>query len=93
MQHFGARVFVKTGAEGVFTGAFPDLGLGIALKVDDGTKRASEMMMAAMIARFGPLTDADRTFLAPLLAPVMTNWNGLEVGKLQATDALIGVRR
>jgi L-asparaginase II len=92
MQHFGARVFVKTGAEGVFTGAFPDLGLGIALKVDDGAKRASEMMMAAMIARFVPLTDADRMFLDPLLAPVMTNWNGLEVGKLRATDALISAR-
>ncbi|MGE0750777.1 MAG: asparaginase [Variibacter sp.] len=92
MEHFGARVFVKTGAEGVFCGALPELGLGIAVKADDGAKRAAETMMAAMIARFVSLMDADRTFLDPLLAPVMTNWNGLEVGKLQATDALIGAR-
>ena len=30
MQLFGARVFVKTGAEGVYCGALPEQGLGIA---------------------------------------------------------------
>ncbi len=90
MQYFGARVFVKTGAEGVFTGAFPDLGLGVALKVDDGAKRAAEMTMAAMIARFVPLTDADRTFLDPFLHPVIRNWNGMDVGALKLTAGLGG---
>ena len=33
------RVFVKTGAEGVFCGAVPELGLGFALKIDDGATR------------------------------------------------------
>src|SRR5207237_8831131 len=51
MQHFGARVFVKGGAEGVHCGALPDLGYGIAVKCDDGHGRAAEMMMAAAIAR------------------------------------------
>ena len=36
MKRFGARVLVKTGAEGVFCGALPEQGLGIALKCDDG---------------------------------------------------------
>ena len=36
MQQFGARVFVKTGAEGVYCGALPEQGLGLAVKCDDG---------------------------------------------------------
>src|SRR5262245_34794707 len=39
MEHFGARVFVKTGAEGVFCGALPEQGIGIAIKCDDGAGR------------------------------------------------------
>ena len=43
MQRFGARVFVKTGAEGVFCAALPEQGLGIAVKCDDGAGRAAEV--------------------------------------------------
>src|ERR1043166_7079179 len=50
MEHFGARVFVKVGAEGVHCGALPELGYGIAVKCDDGQGRAGEVMMAATIA-------------------------------------------
>ena len=55
MSRFGARVFVKTGAEGVYCGALPELGLGIAVKCDDGAGRAAAAIMAAVIARFLPL--------------------------------------
>jgi hypothetical protein len=54
--------------------------------------RAAVLMLAAMIAHFVPLSDADRKLLDPLRTPVMTNWNGLEVGKLQATEALMDAR-
>ena len=50
MQAAPGRLFVKTGAEGVFCGALPDLGLGFALKIDDGATRASETLVAAVIA-------------------------------------------
>lgn len=49
MEAFEGRVFVKTGAEGVFCGAIPELGLGIALKCDDGGTRGSEAMMGAVL--------------------------------------------
>jgi L-asparaginase II len=87
MQHFGARVFVKTGAEGVYCGALPEQGLGIALKCDDGAGRAAELVMAAMIARFLP--DADQTWLERFLRPALRNWNGIIVGGLRASEALI----
>ena len=72
----GARVFVKTGAEGVFCGALPEQGLGIAIKCDDGAGRAAEAIMAAIIARLLPLDAAERAALARFAAPVLRNWNG-----------------
>lgn len=85
MQHFGERVFVKTGAEGVFCAAFPESGLGIALKCTDGATRAAEAMMAHVIQAFLPLSAADEAFLAPYLSVAVHNWNGLEVGSVRAS--------
>jgi L-asparaginase II len=88
MQLFGARVFVKTGAEGVYCGALPELGLGIAIKCDDGAARAAQAIMAVLIARFLPLDAAQHASLAAYTRPVLRNWNGFEVGSLRVTDAL-----
>src|SRR3546814_1029229 len=38
----GGRFIAKTGAEGVYTAASAELGIGIALKVLDGTARAAQ---------------------------------------------------
>jgi len=46
------EVIVKTGAEGVFTAAVPGKRIGIALKIDDGHTRASEVATAALLRRF-----------------------------------------
>jgi len=88
MQLFGARVFVKTGAEGVYCGALPQQGLGIAIKCDDGAGRAAQAIMAAVIARFLPLDPTERTALAPFLQPTLRNWNGFAVGAVRLTEAL-----
>jgi len=82
MQKFGERVFVKTGAEGVYCGALPELGVGIAVKCDDGAARAAQAIIAAVIARFLPLD------LVAYTRPVLRNWNGFEVGSIRVTDAL-----
>jgi L-asparaginase II len=88
MQIFGARVFVKTGAEGVYCGALPEQGFGIALKCDDGASRAAQAVMAAVIARFLPMSEAERLALSPLLHPGLRNWNGFEIGAVRVTDAI-----
>lgn len=94
MTLFGARVLAKTGAEGVFCGVLPEQGLGIALKCDDGATRASEVAMAAVIARFLPMSDAERSAFDRFLRPALRNWNGIEVGGLRPTQAVIpGDRR
>jgi L-asparaginase II len=88
MTLFGARVLAKTGAEGVYCGALPGQGIGIALKCDDGATRAAEVAMAAMVARFLPMSDAERGALDRLMRPVLRNWNGIEVGGLRPAEAL-----
>jgi L-asparaginase II len=87
MQRFGPRVFVKTGAEGVYCGALPEQGLGIAIKCDDGAGRAAQAIMAAVIARFLPLDDDERAALKRFEHPTLRNWNGIEVGALRVTEA------
>ena len=78
-----SRVFVKTGAEGVYCGALPEQGLGIAVKCDDGAGRAAQAIMAAVIARFLPLDAAERAALEPFMRPVLRNWNGFKVGAIR----------
>ncbi len=86
MTHFGARLFCKVGAEGVYCAALPELGLGVALKMDDGnTARAAEVALVRLIEQLLPLTDADRQFLNPYRDVAMRNWNGRLVGRLAAS--------
>jgi len=54
MNLLRGAALVKTGAEGVFCAAIAGLGLGVALKCDDGASRAAEAMMAAVLARLLP---------------------------------------
>lgn len=84
MELLRQRIFIKTGAEGVYCGAIPELGYGIALKCDDGAGRAAEVAMAALIARFLPMSEAESAAFAPLRESVLKNWNGIEVGRVRA---------
>ena len=91
MQHFGERVFCKVGAEGVYCAALPELGLGVAIKMDDGnTARGCELVMAALLRQLLPLNEADAALLNGLADVALHNWNGIEVGRLQAAAALSG---
>jgi L-asparaginase II len=88
MKLLGKRVFVKTGAEGMFCGALPERGLGVAVKCDDGAGRGAEALMASIVARFLPLDDAERAALVRFTRPTLRNWNGIEVGALRVTEAV-----
>ncbi|GAA4109019.1 asparaginase [Aminobacter aganoensis] len=87
MQAAPGRIFVKVGAEGVFCAAVPELGLGIALKCDDGAGRAAEAMIAAVLARLLAGDEALSSTLAKAARPVLKNWNGIEVASLRPTSA------
>ncbi len=83
MQIAGEKAIVKTGAEGVFTGAFRASGLGFALKVEDGAGRASEIAAAGILKRYGDLDDAQIAALDSFVAPKIRNRAGLEVGDMK----------
>jgi L-asparaginase II len=76
----GGRALVKGGAEGVHCAALPSLGLGIALKIDDGATRASEVVMGLLLRHLGALTDDHSRHLSDLLEPVIRNRAGASVG-------------
>jgi L-asparaginase II len=90
MECLRERAFVKVGAEGVYCGAFPELGYGIALKAEDGNARAAEAMMAALTLRFLTLTDDERKTVEALAQPVLKNWNGIELGQIRVSHELRG---
>jgi hypothetical protein len=82
MEIFGERLFVKTGAEGVYCASLPDQGIGIALKADDGEVRAAQAILAKLIHRFLPMNDAERQKFDAIALPVLKNWNDIEVGRI-----------
>ncbi|RWF49729.1 MULTISPECIES: asparaginase [unclassified Mesorhizobium] len=88
MEAAPGRIFAKGGAEGVHCAALPELGLGIAVKCDDGAGRAGDAIAAAVLAR---LLRADETVAAKLLdlanAPIESRI-GAKVGALRPTPAL-----
>ena len=92
MRVAGAAVRVKTGAEGVYVAALPALGFGVALKIEDGAGRASELAMATLLHALGCF-DADQAqALHPFLQPVLHNVVGAPVGLVRPTAAL-SIRR
>jgi L-asparaginase II len=88
MTALAGAAYLKTGAEGVYAAAVPALGLGIAVKAEDGAGRAAEVILAATLTRLLP---AQGDTLWRFANPVLRNWNGLEVGALRPAEALTGV--
>jgi L-asparaginase II len=86
MRALPPRVFVKGGAEGVHCAGLPALGLGIALKIDDGAKRGTERALAEVIAALLPEA---RRALADQLDGELRNWRGIKVGRIAASPDLL----
>jgi L-asparaginase II len=88
MQAAPGRIFVKTGAEGVYCAAVPELGLGIALKCDDGAARAAEVIVAAVLAKLLRADEVLAARLSKLARPPIESRIGAKVGSLRSTAAL-----
>ncbi len=90
------RFVSKTGAEGIYCAAWPEQGLGVAIKIDDGDVegRASEVVVAHVLRRLGALDDRGWQTLKGLGQSTLRNWAGTEVGTIRPADALrdLGLR-
>lgn len=81
-----AKVAIKTGAEGVYTAILPDLGLGVALKIEDGTTRGAEAAIAAILVRLGVL-EADHPMALKRYNPPILNSRDMVTGSLKPDPA------
>jgi len=77
------RLFLKTGAEGVYCAALPERGLGIALKIDDGAKRASEAVMTSIADRYRAGSIGMPNWMD------LRNWRGTVVGEMRPSGVLL----
>lgn len=77
------KFVVKTGAEGVYSAIIPSLGYGVAIKIEDGAKRASEAVMAAMLAHLGLLDEKAKKVLEPYMSGDILNAEGKPVGAIR----------
>jgi L-asparaginase II len=77
------RVFVKTGAEGVFCAVVPHAGLGFALKCEDGATRAAEVLMAHLLVEHGDFDSDERLSLNQFASVMLYNCANIEVGEIR----------
>lgn len=82
MQAAGGGAAVKTGAEGVFTAILPGRRLGVAIKIEDGTTRASECAIAAVLVRLG-VVEAGDPRVERRLDPSIRSRRGIPAGAIR----------
>ena len=80
---YGEAITVKIGAEGVYSAAFHELGLGAMIKVRDGNRRGAEVALGAVIQKLGyQIYDT----LSDFFQPTLRNWAGEAVGDITFRD-------
>jgi L-asparaginase II len=85
MRLTGGRVFAKVGAEGFYCAGVPSMRLGIALKVEDGAKRAAEPALLAVLRKLNIITSGELDRLAKYAWPDIVNTRNDVVGRTMTT--------
>jgi L-asparaginase II len=88
MRTTDQRLFAKVGAEGYYCAGIPGRRLGIALKVEDGAKRAAEPALLETLRAVDVLSDADLDALHDFSQPAVLNTRGEVVGHVRAQLSL-----
>jgi L-asparaginase II len=83
IARLGGKAVVKSGAEGVHGALLPGRGIGIAIKIDDGARRAADGVMAALLARFGNWSASEAAFLAGWAERPVLDTRGSPVGLIR----------
>lgn len=77
------RLVGKLGAEGVFAVTVTDAGLGLAVKIGDGSVRALYPAVTEALLQLGWLDQAEAQELGEFHRPVLRNWQGTAVGRIE----------
>ena len=91
MRVAGGRVFAKVGAEGYYCAGVPEQALGIAVKIEDGARRASEPALLAVLEALAVLSAREMESLRDFVGPVVTNTRGETVGDIRTRLTLVSV--
>jgi L-asparaginase II len=77
-------LFAKTGAEGYYCAGIPGAHAGLALKAEDGAKRASEPALLAVLRALGFIGEREWQMLSAFAQPAIANTCGDTVGTIRA---------
>jgi L-asparaginase II len=80
-------VLAKTGAEGVMIAALPERGLGVALKIADGSTRAHSVALLAILDYLGVLSVENKKQLQSHISPAIVNSRGVDVGEIRRASS------
>ncbi|HEU5310158.1 MAG TPA: asparaginase, partial [Candidatus Eisenbacteria bacterium] len=80
----------KAGAEGVHVTGILDRGIGIAVKIEDGTRRALGPAVTSALEALGLIGAGEKTALAQHAGDRLRNFAGLEVGAVRGVVRLRG---
>jgi L-asparaginase II len=83
MQETNGAVIAKVGAEGVHCVAVPALGLGLAVKVEDGAQRAQHIAVLVALQKLGVLPAELPPRLGEFLRRPVRNTRGERVGEVR----------
>ena len=89
MRAMDGKAAIKTGAEAVFAAILPERGLGIAVKIDDGSTRAAEAAITGLLIRYGALDKAHPMAQKYMIGPIK-NWRDTVTGQMQLASEFIG---
>lgn len=87
MRVMGNRAAIKTGAEAVFAAIIPEHRIGVALKIADGSTRASEAVITQILGALGVIEPADPVAQSYTHGPIR-NWRAVETGHYRLTEAV-----
>ena len=90
MTAYEGRVLCKIGAEGVHTLALVERGIGMAVKVEDGTQRAQYPAVVALLSRLGELPSAPTEALREYTSRAIRNTRNEIVGEIRVGDEPVG---
>ena len=88
MRACNGKAAIKTGAEGFYNAILPEKKLGISLKIVDGTTRASECAIAALLVKYGALEPDHPTTLTVMNAPIR-NRRDIQTGWIRPAPPLL----
>ena len=88
MEYYKDRIIAKDGSEAVFCLGIPEKGLGVAIKIEDGSERALAPVVLRTLEELGILTEEDKEHFKDFYNVPIKNFRDEKVGELRPAFTL-----